>query len=858
MNLLIAIAMPLLRGAAVAALLAGLADAWSIALGGGADVQALTLGALLLATGWGACHRTASRPPARASFLWLAIGGCTLPMISGWAPWAGIFGALFVLPLRMLGARLSAFVECSDRRAVTLGAHAFGAALGLAWVAGGGLGFGGFVLAAVLTGVSTARAPEVPRGEDPEDLPPWSHVAQRFTGMALGAGLCWSFALLAPLIRAHDASDAHSDARAVLTLALLALLAWITLGAICAEHRAGAVLTASAAAAAAFILPLSVSNWLQFSQPIPFDSLLRLPLWRSLFQTEVPRLSEQHFAYVPLMICVGAGLPILLLATSVRGWLGTQPSGPLRLAPLLMGAGIASVIHSLPLFEGSAGVGAIGFAAACALTLAALGMLISVEFPLAPRLALTAVILLAAGWLLRPPPQPTPAFSVLETREWSTATTVDGTPLQEAARGALWRVIESSDAEGERFQRLVRGRNLLTPELDTDGAWTREHDFALAMRPGARRMLLAGALHPASLRAAARAGVQEAVYAGDEAAVRLLQARDPGGYGLGLLSAGSIARAPGRFDLILLRSGALWDEDLPLLRASVAAQAARKLAPQGFCLLALGPEQLAPGIFPALIAAWREIFPRVTLYVVPDGLRGARLLLAAANHLDGEWPALLRAMQLSPQEIAEVERDASRTELAPPLPRVRGTLANSVFRLADGLDSVRRAASVLDELLPAPSEGSELPPSLLRAYALHYAAQEYSAHDDLLTPGNDAIEVRDPALTELLRLARAHPDSPWMRAIWSDAASTLAAKREVALAEEFLRPLREELGWRETGISMALARAAAEMLDEADARALLAEVLALEPAHAGARELLAALDAGSSLVPDAHAGHGHD
>jgi len=97
-----------------------------------------------------------------------------------------------------------------------------------------------------------------------------------------------------------------------------------------------------------------------------------------------------------------------------------------------------------------------------------------------------------------------------------------------------------------------------------------------------------------------------------------------------------------------------------------------------------------------------------------------------------------------------------------------------------------------------------------------------------------------------------------MRAIWSDAAGTLAAKREVELAEEFLGPLRTELGWRDTGITLALARAAAEMLDEDEARTLLEEVLASEPSQPAALELLRALDSGAGLAPDAHQGHGHD
>lgn len=856
MNLLTSVAVPLLRGAAVAALVAGLADGWAVALGGGADLQALALGALLLAIGWGACRRGTGPPAIRASFLWLPIGGCALPMLAGWAPWTGVLGAVFVLPLRVLGVRLAAQLESAERPATALGAMIFGALLGLAWVVGAGLGLGWFVLVAVVAGFATVAAPP-PRAETPGlDRAPWSRVTQSLAGMALGAGAMWSFALLAPLVRMHDASDAGADARAVLALAALALVAWITLGTFIAERRSGATLAAVATISAAFVLPLAVQNWLAFSEPATFDALLRQPALRSLFRSDAPRLADTHAAFAPLMVVIGAGLPILLIATALRGWLGRRPDGPLRLAPGLIGAGIASVTYALPLFDGDAGAVRIGFAAACALLLAAFGMLVAAEGALVPR-ALTAVTaLIASIWLLRVPTLPQPAFAIQDARDWSVSSDAAGTRLHAAARGALWRVVGTVEQDGVRVERLARGRNLLTPALDAEGAWTREVEVALTILPGAERMLFAGAPHPASLRAAARGGVAEATFVGDAAAARLLVARDPEGYGLAFGHASSIARAPGQWDLILLRADAPWDEDLPLLRAGVAAQAAHRLAPGGFCLLALAPEQLAPGVLPGVLAAWRGIFPRVTLYALPDGLRGVRLLVVAAMHREGEWPASLAPLQVLAPEVAEIARKAGRALLAPPLPRVHAALAGAVPRLADPFAPVRRAAEVLAELAPPPA-GEAPAPMLLHAYALHYAAQEYSSHDTHLTPGADAIEVREAPLQELLALARAHPDSRWLRAWWSDSADVLAAKREVALAEEFLRPLREELGWRESAITLALARAAAEQLDEEAARALLAEVLAAEPALPAALALQQALD-GGGLAPDPHAQHGHD
>ena len=78
------------------------------------------------------------------------------------------------------------------------------------------------------------------------------------------------------------------------------------------------------------------------------------------------------------------------------------------------------------------------------------------------------------------------------------------------------------------------------------------------------------------------------------------------------------------------------------------------------------------------------------------------------------------------------------------------------------------------------------------------------------------------------------------------------------MVETFMRPLREELGWRGPGITLSLARAALEMLDEEGAQALIAEALAAEPENAEALRLKRVLEGTESLAPDAHQGHEHD
>ncbi len=860
MNLLSALFLPLVRGAAVAALFTGIADSWAVALGGAADLRALATGAMLIAIGWGACHRGTAKPPARASFLWLAAGGLALPLLSPAAPWAGLAGCVLILPLRVLGARLSALLATSARPSLTLTVHAAAAFLGVAFAERFGLGLGGFALVAALAGMTTAGTAQPPEHPDEQEMPTWERITRRTSGLLLGAGLAAIAAALWPMLRAFDASDAASDAQAMLALGCVLLIAWLTIGVPAAESRWSASIAALFVAATGLLLPFAMRNWAAYSQPLAFDGLLRMPALRSFLGFNAPRLPEAHFAYVPLLVIVGAGLMALMAGAGVRAWLGRRPDGPFGMAPLFLGAGFMQVVLSLPAFDAPHASTGLVFFATLALIGAALSILVAAKDRLAVRIPISLAIGIAALMIARPALVPDLAFPVQDVKNWRVASTAEGVALATTARDVVWRVVEPEVGQGFSGQFLAAGRNLVTPELDEPGTWVRELDLALALRPGARRALFVGPPHPASLRAAARTGVREAELATPSAAADLLALRNPQGYGLALSHCESLARSHGEFDLIVLRSLALWDESWNLLRVGTAAQAARRLAPGGICVLALAPEQLPPGALPGLIGAWGEIFYEGALYAVPDGLRGVRLLLVGAKGEGMVWPDALEAMRLPHESLRAVAHEGRRSHLASPLPRLHAELASTVWRLVDELQSTRRAAEVLAELAPvmATESGAPPPPSLLRFYALHYAAQEYSTHDTLLVPGPDAIEVDEQALTELLRLARSYPDAQWMHALWSDVAGTLAAKREVELVETFLRPLREEIGWKDSGITLALARASAEMLDDEDARALLADILEREPEHAGALALLKTLDEASGLAPDAHAGHGHD
>lgn len=842
---------PLLRGALLACLLAGLSDAMALVLGGGADFRALAQGAVLLALAMGFVHEGAGAAPFQASFLWLALGAA-LPIFSGVAPAAAIGGLVFLLPLRALGARLSGMLAMEEDAARSLALHLSGALLGLAWTAEHGLGLLGYLIAFAGCGLLTTRLPAPALDSCEEELTARERGSNRLARFAAGAGLTWSFLLLAPAARAFDASSAQQDAVAVLCLLVLVGAGWWTLGALAAQSPRRPVWAALTAAAAALLLPMMSSAIQQISQPLNFEARLSAGFLRRIGGADAPRLPEEHGLYLPWVLLFTIALPAILGGVALRSALGRKPGGPDDVAPLLAGAGAALVVFSLPLgADGSAPW--LGLAAMIALLAAAAADLLGQHGAPAPRLAAGSAIAVAALFLIRDFRAPEIAYPMQDAREWHVAKDAAGRALSVAGRSAPARIVEHLGGRPEQY--LASGRNRLTPELDAPGLWTRDVDLALQCAPGAERVLMAGAPHPASLRALASAGVKSATVAADPALTSLLGRRDPGGYGLELSYAPTLARASRRHDLVLLRSQAMWDEDHSLLRPWAATQARHHLAPGGVCVLAVDPEQLVPGMLPALAAVWRKVFAVSELLIEPDGLRGARLLLVGWKG-SGELPAALRPLAVPAAWLDRIAAAGSIPGLMAPLPREHGRLSETAWRLVDELRAARRAQAVLEEL--AHAADADAAPCLLVFAARQYAAQEYSTHDTFQSVGADAVEVAEPALDELLRLARAWPDSDWLRATWADVGGTLAAKREVALVEKYLSPLREELGWRDAGISLPLAQAAIELLDEERARMLLDEVLLAHPGHPAALHLQAVLAGEEELVPDAHAGHGHD
>lgn len=841
---------PLLRGAALALLIAGLTDALAVGLGGGADLRVFALGAILIALATGAVHEGAGTPPPSASFVWLGLGA-VIPMFAGFAPLAGAAGLLLLLPLRAVGARVSGYLAVAERPGRQVGLHALGAALGLWWAVARGLGPLGFLLVLGAGWLLIVRAPTPALGAPGDGLPRERRLILRIGRFAFGAGLAWAWLLLAPLARAFDGGTAAQDGHAVLTCLVFGALGWLTVGALIAESARCWAWAALAAGVLGLLLPWLTQGIVDLSQALNFDARMRVGFLRELLNTDAPRLPEESIGYVPWVLLSTIGMAIVLGAIALRGALGAQPTGPDDAAPLLAGAGCALVASALPLGAPHGESQWLAHAGVAALLTSAAATLVGQRGAIGLRFATAVGLGVAAVLLLRPPPAPHLEFPQQDVRPWSVARDPQGRPLALAVRGAQARIVEQPADRPEQY--LAHGRTLLTPELDHGPKWVREAELALACAPAAPRVLVAGAPHPASLRALAAGGAREAVLAGDPAWGALLTRRDPAGYGLPLGQAPALARAEGEFQLVWMRSQGLWASEHALLTAAAAAQARHRLAPEGVAVLGLDPEQLTPGILAQVLAAWSRAFATTHLLAAPDGLRGVSLLIVGHDQPDATLPPDLIPLALSSAEVQAAAGGVGG--LLGPLPRVRAPLAQTAWRLVDELRATRRSQAVLESLL---ERSGATGPSLLRAAAAQYAAQEYSSHDTYLRVGVDAVEVSRAALEELAGWARRWPESAWVRATWADVADTLAAKREVEYVEEFVRPLREQLGWRGSGINLPLAQAALEMLDEEEARLLLEEVLVREPEHPGALHWLRVLRGEEPLAPDAHAGHDHD
>ena len=860
-------------GLFLGAFLVAATDSLAVAFGQGAEAARLASGFLLLALGRGALHRGGGRLPLRAAPLWFGVVGLA-PLLAAFAPITAIVAAaLLYLPLRALGARLGGrlaarSLESPAAAAREVGVLLFAAALGAAVVLHAGLGQLGFLVAwlGLLLTTSQRALPDPPR--EALRMPKAPTTVRLAVGLLAAAAVLLAL-FLAPAATSFDLGTARDDAVRFALVAGLFLVGWATLGAPLAELRRGPLVTVLLAAAFGAVAPRVAAQLQHLSDPETFHALVSGERFRSLLGVADPRVPPQHWGFVPLVTLPIAALPAVLAGALLRATM-RPADGPGHLGPALLGAGAAAAVAGAaggPLPWGGTVAAALAFAAAFLLLPATLP-------PGGARAGLGGAVLLAAAAFLRPVPQPEPHLPMEGVLEWRVAE-VDGEPLQEDGASGVARIVVRGTGAPDDPRYLALGRTFLTPPLDETGPWAQEAVLFSSLAPAGGAMVVGG-LHGASLRELLTSGRDPLALAADPALGRvLLRAFPELGRDAETWLGATPTRLGGKWPLVLMRTEAPWAVDARLFRTETAAEVRSRLQPGGLAVLSVDAGRLVPGLFPDLVASWRRVFPRLDLFLVPDGLTSVRLALVGSDGTlppepqPGSEAALaavglplgpgdLELLRLPPAAVEALAAAGRPGDLLGPMPRFRARLGDTAWRIADAFRTQERRAAALGELAALVPDDAGGGAALMRAVAAQAAAQRYSSHDDLLVFSPDAVEVSAEALATMLELARAHPDSALLRAWWGRAATLLRLKREVELVETYLAALHDELGWREPRVTLALANAALEMLDPEAAAGFVAEVLAEHPADPTAVELRRRIeDQAGPIFPDPHAGHDH-
>lgn len=865
-------------GLFLGAFLVAATDSLAVAFGQGAEAVRLASGFLLLALGRGALHRGGGRLPLRAAPLWFGVVGLA-PLLAAFAPMTAIVAAaLLYLPLRALGARLGGrlaarALESPAAAAREVGVLLFAAALGAAVVLHAGLGQLGFLVVWLGLLLTTSQRALADPPREALRMPKAPTTVRLAVGLLAAAAVLLAL-FLAPAATSFDLGTARDDAVRFALVAGLFLVGWATLGAPLAELRRGPLALVLLAAAFGAAAPRVAAQLQHLSDPETFHALVSGARFRSLLGVADPRVPPQHWGFVPLVTLPFAALPAVLAGALLRATM-RPADGPGHLGPALLGAGAAAAVAGAvggPLPWGGTVAAALAFAAAFLLLPATLP-------PGGARAGLGGAVLLAAAAFLRPVPQPEPHLPMEGVLEWRVAE-VDGEPLQENGASGVARIVVRGVGAPDDPRYLALGRTFLTPPLDQGGPWTQEAVLFSSLAPAGGAMVVGG-LHADGLERLTDTGRDPLALAADPALghvlVRHLAASTtrPLPDRAELFLGATPTRLGGKWPLVLMRTEAPWAVDARLFRTETAVEVRSRLQPGGLAVLSLDAGRLVPGLFPDLVASWRRVFPRLDVFLVPDGLTSVRLALVGSDGAlppepqPGSEAALasvglplgpgdLELLRLPPAAVDALAAAGRTGDLLGPMPRFRARLGDTAWRIADGFRTQERRAAALGELAALVPDDAGGGATLLRAVAAQAAAQRYSSHDDLLVFSPDAVEVSAEALATMLELARAHPDSALLRAWWGRAATLLRLKREVELVETYLAALHDELGWREPRVTLALANAALEMLDPEAAAGLVAEVLAEHPADPTAVELRRRIeDEAGPIFPDPHAGHDH-
>ncbi|MDP7061444.1 MAG: hypothetical protein QF489_00735 [Planctomycetota bacterium] len=864
---------------AVAGMLLGIADSVALLLGGASRDSLIATGFTTMAVGLGAAFKGAGHIPLRASFVLLGLGGA-LPLLAGFAPVGAAFAAFLFLPLRALGAQLTAGIE----------SHKFGGSffmvgtlLGLLLCSHAGLGLPGFLVFWAVAGilqrftipkpVAQAKGKELPA--DPK--PPLYHLVPN---LVAGSALTLMVLFFLPYSAMFDSGAVNQDLRRWLTLTACFLACWFTFG----EALANTKLRAPAAAAGFMVLGVAIkpltSILADISTPKTYHRLMTDPRLREWSGSNAPLLPEESALYVPWLTLLCFGVFAAVFAFSLRTSLRGERTGASSWSPLLTGAGITLLLCGL--LSSASLLPVLGTLAATMLLIAASSHWWN--FAKAPRNRWIGigVVAIAAAIGLRNIERPTMGYPMRDGFEWKQQVAVapsafePGSDLHSVGWTSMPRRLTRAanpELRQDDMSYLYESRNRLSADAERAPAQVAEFLLAASLTADPQRLLMVGAPDKASVDIMQQLLQPRFSFACDPPQLVPLAME-----GLSLPSNApiqrSLASSDGPFDLVFLRNTGMWEERRSLLRVELLRQASVRLDAGGVCAFACAPEQLVPGMLPQWIAEFRRVFDKVSVFVLPDGMSKARILIAGSDDSakeDGSWPIATGTMAAALERFGlpvnsksdllalEVQLqddlgDASYWMFRGPFRPTESLLAPTAYRLIEELENVKRAAAVLEELAALETANGA---SLVDFFAAQLSAQEYSVHDTFLDRNPYAIETSEEALAKLLETARAYPDSASIRTVWQTLGVILVEQREIAWMDEYYTVLHEELGWSQPEILLVLAHAATESLDFELAAEYVGEILASAPNFKPAIELKKLVEAEETVPHDAHAGHNH-
>jgi hypothetical protein len=701
-----------------------------------------------------------------------------------------------------------------------------------------------------------------------------------FPALLASAGMVLLFLFFSPYLDVLDSGALQQDIRRTIALGIVFFSCWFTLGSGFAETKLRPFIAAGSSCALALLIP-TFTAWVQhLSSRDGFGRWFKDPGWSWVPEIKAPIIPEEHLIYSPIAAWVAFAVPCAILAILLRNLIRSDHPGPgpNALSPILGGGGVAllacGMLASGPLLP------YLGTLAT--LLLLAAGLQVWWQSSTQPivRWSGIGLVLVLSAFFLRPTGRPLLGHPVVDALVWSPATATEGqnwqagAVLQDQGYFSLPRYLKRTTPQlgASRSSRILfDGRNNLgVPDAVVD---TRRAEILLANT-------LASAPQKICWVGVPDVGMASTLLEDPE--VELSLACDPPALArMALVDfperdftfRRSLANSDGPFDMILMHSAAMWEPRHSLLRSESLRQASLRLGKDGVCIFLAGPEDFVPGLLPQWIAEFQSTFAQTSVFLLPDGMRHARFLIAGrrASKDSPAWPLPQEEAALELERLGLPLFDADdlasleirfQDPLSPghpwafrgPFRPADAALAGTAFRLIAETSVAQRSAAVCDELLAFEAPGHA---SLLGFYAAQFDAQEYSVHDTYFDGNPFAIETSAQALDRLLLTAIEFPDGAPIHRTWAEVGVTLVESREVAWIDDYFTRLREDLGWEDPEVRLALAHAAIEMLDFEAASSHLDAILSQHPNFLPAKELKALAEQELQVPRDTHAGHNH-